>query len=53
MREHAETIYATADAATSSRSNDGDSQKAWRAIRRPSDMVSVQRKQLYGIILNM
>ena len=38
MREHTETIYASADAPhVNGESNTG---KAWRTIRRPSDMVS-------------
>lgn len=42
LRERASTIYATADERISHvrRAGDVDNGKAWRAVRRPSDMVS-------------
>ena len=40
MREHTETIYASADAPRTN--GEVDTGKAWRTIRRPSDMVGTE-----------
>lgn len=53
LRERGSTIYASADDKVShmSRAGDVDSGKAWRTVRRPSDMVSFYLRYQAHVVL--